>query len=93
MKVRFTSDGWDSFLGWTGLQPRTANPDGEMTVLRLIEDVRRHPFQGLGKPEPLKRSLQGWWSRRITREHRLIYRVAGRDDEQHVEIMACRGHY
>ncbi len=57
----------------------------------LIRDIRRDPFKGLGKPEPLKHSLAGWWSRRITREHRLVYRVSGRDAEL-LEIIQCRYH-
>ena len=48
----------------------------------LIKDIKRNPFKGLGKPEPLKHALQGWWSRRISGEDRLVYRVSGRDGEQ-----------
>ena len=57
----------------------------------LIRDIGRDPFKGLGKPEPLKHSLAGWWSRRITREHRLVYRVSGRNAEL-LEIVQCRYH-
>jgi toxin YoeB len=59
----------------------------------LIENVRRTPFQGIGKPELLKGDLAGFWSRRITGEHRLVYTVAGKDDDQHVFIVQCRYHY
>jgi toxin YoeB len=62
-------------------------------INQLIEDIRRSPFQGLGKPEPLKGPLAGWWSRRITEEHRLVYRVRGKADEQVLEIAQCRYHY
>lgn len=63
-------------------------------VNRLIEDARRTPFTGLGKPEPLRRNLAGWWSCRINGEHRLIYRVAGGlGADQRIEIAACRYHY
>jgi toxin YoeB len=63
-------------------------------VNRLIEDARRTPFTGLGKPEPLRRNLAGWWSRRINGEHRLIYRVAGPPGpDQRIEIASCRYHY
>jgi toxin YoeB len=55
----------------------------------LIEVIKREPFTGIGKPEPLKGPLSGWWSRRINDEHRLVYRV--RDDT--VEIIQARGHY
>jgi toxin YoeB len=63
-------------------------------INRLIDDARRTPFTGLGKPEPLRRELAGFWSRRITSEHRLIYRVAGSPGaDQRIEIAACRYHY
>ena len=59
----------------------------------LIRECLRTPFTGTGKPEPLKGELAGWWSRRITNEHRLIYRVTGKGDTQALEIAACRFHY
>jgi toxin YoeB len=59
----------------------------------IIEDIRRNPFRGIGKPEPLRDELQGGWSRRITLDHRLVYRIVRRGEEQHVEIAACRYHY
>jgi toxin YoeB len=63
-------------------------------VNRLIEDARRTPFTGLGKPEPLRRNLAGWWSRRINGGHRLIYRVAGGPGaDQRIEIASCRYYY
>ena len=55
----------------------------------LIDDIPRHPFTGLGKPEPLKRNLRGFWSRRITREHRLVYRI----EQGVLQIAQCRFHY
>jgi toxin YoeB len=58
-------------------------------VLELIEDVRRDPFVGKGKPEPLRRELTGCWSRRIDQEHRLVYQVK----EDAIRILACRYHY
>ncbi|WP_297733238.1 Txe/YoeB family addiction module toxin [uncultured Maricaulis sp.] len=62
-------------------------------ALQLIEDIRRNPFEGLGKPEPLKGELSGWWSRRIDSKHRLVYRVVGAGDGQRVEVVQCRRHY
>lgn len=59
----------------------------------LIADVRRSPFVGIGKPEPLRGEFSGWWSRRIDREHRLVYRVTGQGEEQTLVIAACRFHY
>ncbi|MFM1975649.1 MAG: hypothetical protein RL145_495 [Pseudomonadota bacterium] len=62
-------------------------------ISKLIEHFRRSPFQGIGKPEPLKNELRGWWSRRIDGEHRLVYRVTGTGEDQRLEIAQCRYHY
>ncbi|WP_375427689.1 Txe/YoeB family addiction module toxin [uncultured Sphingomonas sp.] len=59
----------------------------------LIQDTMRSPFRGIGKPEPLRESLTGLWSRRIDHEHRLTYRIAGKGSEQRLEIAQCRFHY
>lgn len=59
----------------------------------LIRECLRHPLSGTGKPELLKNNLKGWWLRRITQEHRLVYRVMGSGDEQMVEISHCQFHY
>lgn len=59
----------------------------------LIHDARRSPFRGIGKPEPLRDTLSGWWSRRIDGEHRMVYRIAGKGEDQVAEIMQCRYHY
>ena len=89
MNVHFSDDRWDDYLHWA----RT-DAGAHRRLNDLIEDVRRHPFTGLGKPEALKGDLLGWWSRRITGEHRLVYRVQGRKGEdQRVEIIQCRYHY
>ena len=88
MKVHFTEIGWEQYQHWI-----QADRDMLAKVNDLILDVRRSPFEGLGKPEPLKGELAGWWSRRITREHRLVYRVAGTGEGQRIEIASCRMHY
>lgn len=84
MNILFTSRGWSHFRHWQ---------DNDATMLRkvnrLIEECRRHPFEGTGKPEPLKGDLSGFWSRRIDREHRLVYRATATA----LEIVACRYHY
>lgn len=59
----------------------------------LIRECMRTPFSGTGKPEPLKGELQGFWSRRITGEHRLVYRISGSGDAQELQAAACRYHY
>ena len=87
MKLGFTPQGWADCLHWQ---------DTGRDILRvneLIRDTLRSPFVGIGKPEPLVGNLKGWWSRRITREHRLVYRVSGSGAAQSVEIAACRFHY
>ena len=89
MKVAFTADGWDDYLHWFA-------EDREILqrINDLIEDARRHPFTGLGRPEPLKGPLAGFWSQRVTREHRLVYRVAGKaGEDQRIEVVQCRYHY
>ncbi len=88
MRVLFTRDAWTDYLGWQELGRETLS-----RINRLIEDVQRSPFTGLGKPEPLRGNFAGWWSRRISGEHRLVYRIVGSGEEQRVEIMSCRFHY
>ena len=60
-----------------------------LRIVKLVREIQREPFSGLGKPEPLKRELSGCWARRIDHEHRLVYRV----QEDSVRILACRFHY
>ncbi|MFD1702281.1 Txe/YoeB family addiction module toxin [Methylopila henanensis] len=88
MKVVWFSDAWDDYVALQAQDPELADK-----INALIKEVRRSPFQGLGKPEPLKNELKGWWSRRINWEHRLIYRVVGMGDDQTLEIATCRFHY
>lgn len=89
MRVHFTAEAWAEYQHWIDNDPAMLK-----RINTLVEDVRRSPFRGLGKPEPLKGNMASWWSRRITGEHRLIYRVAGAaGPDQRVEIAACRYHY
>ncbi|MSP00867.1 MAG: Txe/YoeB family addiction module toxin [Acetobacteraceae bacterium] len=87
MRVHFTVVGWDHFLSWQ------SDVDTMRKIIQLIEDIRRSPFTGTGKPEPLKKPLSGCWPRRINKEHRIVYRVSGKDDDQSVTIVYCRSHY
>jgi toxin YoeB len=88
VKVVFLPKAWEQYLDWIAHDPKT------LTRLNaLIQDTRRSPFRGLGKPEPLRDSLAGWWSRRIDGEHRLVYRAAGKGDDRILEILQCRYHY
>ena len=88
MKVAWTAAGWEDYLHW-----QSADLKVLQSINALIRDIKRDPFRGLGKPEPLRHRLQGWWSRRITGEHRLVYRVTGSGENHQVEIAACRYHY
>lgn len=88
MKLLWTERAWQDYLHWQATDPRMLE-----RVNDLIRDARRNPFAGLGKPEPLRGELAGWWSRRISQEHRLVYRVTGKGEVQALEIAACRFHY
>lgn len=87
MKLVFSSAAWRDYLEWQ------ANPTILARINLLIREAMRTPHTGAGKPEPLRGNLQGWWSRRITQEHRLVYRVRGTGDDQALEIASCRFHY
>jgi len=88
VNLLWTEEAWEDYLYW-----QNADKDVLRKVNDHIKDAKRDPFKGLGKPEPLKESLKGWWSRRITGEHRLIYRVIGKGQSQQIEISQCRYHY
>ncbi|MCD0464228.1 Txe/YoeB family addiction module toxin [Flavobacterium sp. ENC] len=62
-------------------------------ITALIEDMQLHPFEGIGKPEPLKHELSGKWSRRINQEHRIIYKVTEEDTIEILDILSLKGHY
>ena len=87
MKILWTDTAWEDYIYW-----QTTHQKILRNVNDLIKDIRRDPFKGLGKPEPLKFHLKGWWSRRITGEHRLVYRVSGANADL-LEIAQCRYHY
>ena len=88
MRVSFWPTAWDDYRHWQDSDPKATDK-----IYALIEECRRHPFKGTGKPEPLGGNLSGWWSRRINSEHRLVYRVAGSGDEQVLQVAQCRYHY
>jgi toxin YoeB len=84
MKLIFAEQAWEDYLYWQ-------QTDKKMTrrIHELIKDTKRSPFSGIGKPEPLRHALAGFWSRRITEEHRLVYRVEG----DNVLLAQLRYHY
>jgi toxin YoeB len=84
MNVTFTPTALDDLRYWLKTDKRQAE-----RVLALLEEIRRTPFEGTGKPEPLRFQLAGCWSRRIDREHRLVYQV----EKTEIVVIACRYHY
>lgn len=89
MNIVFTKNAWEDFEYWI---------ENDTSFVAKIKDLLRSiiqtPFKGLGKPEPLKHGLKGFWSRRITHEHRLVYKVTGKKGvDQRCIIVQCRFHY
>jgi toxin YoeB len=82
--LTFTPAAWDDYLYWQSQDKKTLRRINE-----LVRDVMRTPFVGIGKPEPLRENLAGYWSRRIDDTHRLVYAV----EKTHITIIACRYHY
>jgi toxin YoeB len=84
MTTIFLSKGWEDYQFWIETDIKVIKK-----INKLIKECQRTPFDGTGKPEPLKNELSGWWSRRIDREHRLVYRLK----DGALEIAQCRHHY
>jgi toxin YoeB len=84
MNLVFTENAWQDYTYW---QLNDIQKIGRIN--ELLKDITRQPFKGIGKPEPLKGNLNGWWSRRIDTEHRLVYRV----ESAQIIILQCRYHY
>lgn len=84
MKITFSENAWEDYISWLDEDKKMLKKINE-----LIKAIQRHPFEGIGKPEPLKFDLKGYWSRRIDREHRLVYQVI--DNE--LLVYGCRYHY
>lgn len=80
----FTDEAWDDYIYWQGQDKKTLK-----RINLLVEAARRTPFEGIGKPEPLKENLSGYWSRRIDEVNRLVYEVNDRE----ITIISCRYHY
>lgn len=84
MTVQFSSLGWEDYLYWQQFDKKILRKIND-----LLKDISRSPDQGIGKPEPLKHALSGFWSRRITDEHRLVYRV----EDEVIKVAQARYHY
>jgi len=84
MIISFQDDAWEDYLYWQKIDKKILK-----RINTLIKDIKRHPFEGIGKPEPLKHDLSGYWSRRINQEHRLVYR----SDKNNIIVISCRYHY
>ena len=83
-KLAWTGEAWKDYIFWQTQDKKTLK-----RINNLIKDTIRHPFEGIGKPEPLRENLSGFWSRRIDETNRLVYAV----DDVFITIISCRYHY
>ncbi|MCD6013282.1 MAG: addiction module toxin, Txe/YoeB family [Flavipsychrobacter sp.] len=83
-QIKFEADAIEELEEWIKVHPKTATK-----ILDLLQEACKTPFDGKGKPEPLKNKFKGFWSRRITDEHRLIYQVT----DATINVLSCKGHY
>ncbi|WP_323183506.1 Txe/YoeB family addiction module toxin [Paraburkholderia sp. CNPSo 3076] len=84
LNIMWTAEAWEDYVYWQGQDRKTLK-----RINQLIKDAQRTPFEGIGKPEPLKANLTGFWSRRIDDTNRLVYEIAG----SQINIVSCRYHY
>lgn len=84
MILKWAENAWDDYIYW-----QTTDKKVTQKINLLIKDIQRHPFDGIGNPEPLKHNWSGFWSRRINKEHRLIYAI----EKEELLIAQCRFHY
>ncbi len=82
--LAWTDDAWADYLYWQGQDKKTIK-----RINKLITDTKRSPFEGIGKPEPLRENLSGFWSRRVDESNRLVYAI----NDSHIAIISCRYHY
>lgn len=82
--IDFSKEAFDELTDWIQTDVKIARK-----ITELLSECRRTPFEGRGKPEPLKGNLSGKWSRRITQEHRLVYAV----HDERIQVLSCKGHY
>ena len=84
MKLLWVEQSWNDYLEWQDKDKKTLKK-----VNALLKDIQRNPYDGIGKPEPLKEDLSGWWSRRIDSANRIVYR----EKDGVIVIASCKGHY
>ncbi len=84
MNLEFTPESWDDYRYWQKNDKKLLR-----RVNELIKEIQRAPFEGIGKPEPLKYNIQGCWSRRLDQEHRIVYEI----EDEVIRIISCRFHY
>jgi len=84
MILSWAEKGWEDYLYWQKTDKKILR-----RINLLVKDIKRQPFEGLGDPEPLKHNWSGYWSRRIDREHRLVYKVT----DESIIVVQCRYHY
>lgn len=84
LDLLFLPEGWEDYLHWQTQDKKTLR-----RINALIKDIQRNPFEGLGKPEPLKGNYQGWWSRRINEVNRIVYKI----EAGQIVVAQCRTHY
>ena len=89
MNIEFTPNAWDEFNYWV-----ETDISYVIKIMELVNSIKQDPFRGIGKPEPLKQQLKSFWSRRITQEHRLVYKITGKKRiDQKCTIVQCKYHY
>jgi toxin YoeB len=84
-QLTFDNEAFDDFCNWMVYDKKIF-----IKIVELLKVIKRTPFEGIGKPEPLKFNKSGYWSRRITNEHRLVYKI---DDQNNIYVASCKGHY
>lgn len=89
MEIKFSSEAWEQYVSWQAQDKKTLKRINEL----LKDIVRGNPFEGIGKPEPLKGNLSGCWSRRIDEQNRLVYRIQDEDENALCQVIHCKGHY
>jgi len=84
MILSWAEKGWEDYLYWQSTDKKTLK-----RINRLIKEIKRNPFEGMGDPEPLRHNWSGYWSRRVDREHRIVYKISG----ENLIVVQCRYHY